>query len=717
MKSLVIAEKHNLAKTIVEALKLLNETFTTFKDNNSFYYESENYIVCAARGHLFTLCDVDDYLGLKLNWNLEQLPFFPKTFKWKPIEDADSYIQNIKKLLQRNDVNLVINAGDAAREGEFLIRLILQELGNKHPVKRLWMPTQVPADVKNQILSMKDDSEYDGLFNEGLARSIADWLDGINLTRYTTVRTGNFCRVGRVSTAIVKAIYDRDTEIKNFKPERYYKIVSNVDFLGSKLKLESNFEFELNEKQAAERLAAILNKTPCLVINIQSKERIVNPGKPFSQSKLQNFMNEKHHFSPDKTLEIAQKLYENNGKGGLITYPRTDSEYIEPGRIDSLERIIGRFHKEGYKVSLDPNDKIFDITKIEDHGAILPTIIFPKNDELTNDEQLEYDAIKNRFLAYFCSEKRIIEDTTVTLSFGEIDEIEITGHVVKNPGWAIYEEVTENDDNLPTFTVGQSIPVNFKVVECKTYPKKHYTVTTLNNYLENPLKKVKGNTEEAEEEAYKNLLDGCSIGTAASLAGILKKVISDELISLSGKNYKILPKGIYLIETLQKLNITIDENTTIAMNKYLKQIYLGRQKVSDYVEIVKENIRRIINNSKSIHLEQFNNTNYVGRCPRCGEPVAEHAKTFSCTNGNCKFVLLKEDKFWTSKKKTLTETMAAKFLAGKMVKVTKLYSESKKKYYDAYVEMTDDGFNTKFKVIFDKTDGKKANKKPVQYMS
>ena len=463
----------------------------------------------------------------------------------------------------------------------------------------------------------------------------------------------------------------------------------------------------------AERLAQILNKTPVVVKDIVKKERILGPKKPFSQSKLQNFMNERHNFSPDKTLEITQKLYENK----YITYPRTNSEYIEPGRIDSLERIIGRFHKEGADVSLNPKDKIFDITKIEDHGAILPTIIFPEANSLDKDEQLVYDAIKNRFLAYFCSKKRVIEDTTIVFEVGEIDEIELKGHVVKEEGWAIFESDDSSDSLIPNLEIGQTIPVKFNAIECKTSPKKHYTVSTLNNYLENPLKTIKGQSEEAEEEAYKNLLDGCSIGTAASLSGIIKKIIGDELISLTGKIYKILPKGAYLIESLAKLNIDIDVSSTIKMNKILKQINLGTENVDNYIQIVKDNIINVIRNSSNVELEKFSNNTFVGKCPRCGEPVAEKSKTFSCSNPQCKFVLYKEDKFWTSKKKNLTTNMVEKFLAGKKIKVSKLYSETKKSYYDAYIEMEDDGFNTKFKLIFDTNNGKKPKRKQVQYMS
>lgn len=703
MKSLIIAEKPNLAKTIVSALKLLKEDVKNVKEGNDFYYESENYLVCSARGHLYTLYDVDDYLKLKTNWSLEQLPFFPKAFQWKPISDATSYIKTIKKLLKRNDVNCVINAGDAAREGEYLIRLILNQLNNHHPVKRLWMPSQVPEEIKNNILTMKDDSEYDGLYNEGLARSLADWMDGINLTRYATLRAGGFLRVGRVASTIVKLIYLRDKEIKEFVPEHYYQVISNVDYLGTKIKLVSEEEFEIDEKPIADRYASILNKNICVVSDIEQKDRVIAPPKPFSQSKLQNYMNEVHNFSPNTTLEIAQKLYE----GGYITYPRTDSEYIEEARFEMLERVAGRLIQQGHNLELNKKDKIFNDSKISDHGAILPTINLPKIDELSDKEKLTYNAILNRFLAYFCKDDCISSDTKVVFSVGDIETFELKGHTIKQEGWRKYELKKTNDVLIPKLNIGDKVPINFKTIEAKTSPKKHYSVTTLNNYLENPLRTLKGESDEAQEEAIKNILDGCSIGTAASLSGIIEKICKDELIMLDSKTYKILPKGEFLIQTLDKLNINIDTNKTIEMNKQLKKINSGELDIRTYLNEVKSNISNIITESSKVQLSGFEKpTNVIGnkvigKCPRCQDDVIEKTKGFFCNNVNCKFALFIDNLWWKTRKKELTATMVKSFLQKKQTWVEGLYSEKTGKTYNAIVEMNDDGASTRFALKFD----------------
>ena len=692
MKTLIIAEKSNLAKSIVDALKLMGENPQLQNNNKMIYHESDNYVICAARGHLYTLFDVDDYLGVKSPWTMEQLPFFPTKFKFKAIPGTESHIKTISHLLKRNDINVIVNAGDSAREGEFLIRLILQELGNAKPVKRLWMPSQVPADIKDSLLNMKDDSYYDGLFNEGLARCIDDWLSGINYTRYASLRSGNFLRVGRVLSVVVRVIYERDLEIANFKSEKYYTVDSEVDYLGVKLKMSSEYEFDADEKEVANKMAKVLNSQKAVVKNIETKKRKVGKPKLFSLAKLQNYMSNQYSFAPDKTDDIAQKLYE----AAFISYPRTDTEYLEEGMKDKVKRIIGRLQQEGHKVDFDENDKIFDQSKIADHGAIVPTISFPDLDKLSEDERLEYNVIKNRFMAHFCSEDRIVEDTEITVAVGT-EEMTIKGHVVKSEGWFQFENGPSSDVMLPNLKIGDIIPTNFKVTMHETTPKKHYTVESLNNYLENPLKSVKSDNDD---EKYKQMLEGCSIGTAASTAGIIKKVCKDDLIQLKGKTYKILPKGKFLIETIDTLGINIDVNTTIEMNKRLKKVSSGEEKVDDYIKIVQANISKLLKASNDKEIKEFDNTVIVGKCPRCKENVIESSKTFHCVNSNCKFVLFKDDLFWTSKHKHLSATMAKTLLSKKELKLKKLYSQSKDKEYEAAVIMEDDGFNTKFKLKF-----------------
>lgn len=707
MKGLIIAEKSALAKNIAAAIKLSGEEVKTIKNQNGVIFESDSYIVVAAKGHLYRLYDVDEYTGIS-DWALVPLPYFPPAFKFKPIDDSIDYIKNIKSQLERTDVEYVVNAGDAGREGEFLIRLILINLNNTKPVKRLWMPSQVPEEILNSLNSMKDDRMFDGLYNEGLARCIADWCDGINYTRYVTLKTGGkMLRVGRVVSTIVNIIKKRDEEIDSFVSEKYYTVESDTVAFGTNLHLVYDADFEAYEKEYAKALARYLNSKSCKVNDIKQLDSIVGPPKLFSLSKLQNHMSNVYSWSSAKTLDVLEELYLNK----YVTYPRTNTEYLPSGEKEKVERIIGRFKQNGYDVIAKPNDKIFDDTKIEDHGAIIPELNFPKDDELNEDSKHLYDAIKNRFLAYFCAEKRIVAKTEVTLGFNdeELDDIKLKGRTTKQVGWCKYDSSKENKDiMLPNFEKGDIIKTNFKEVENKTTPKNHYTVESLNNFLENPLKTIKGNSEEAVNEQYKNLLEGCNIGTPASLSGIIKKAISDEFIELRGKSYYILPRGIYLCDTLNKLDIKMDINKTIHLNKNLKLVSEGNCSILDYIQSVKNDLINSLAASKNIVLDTFDDRVVVGKCPRCGDDVVAKPKSYSCQNTNCKFVLFKEDLFWTEKNKTLTTNLVTKLLDKGEVKVKKLYSKKTQKEYDATVKLVDDGIKTSYKLVF---EDKKALKK------
>lgn len=710
MKSLIIAEKSSLAKNIASAVKYSGEDMETKKVEGGVIYESKSYVIASARGHLYTLLDIDDYLGEKKNWNEVPLPYFPDSFRWKKISDATNYIKIIKNQLDRNDISCVINGGDAGREGEYLIRLILLNLGNKKPVKRLWMPSQTPESIAEALKTMKYDSEYDGLYNEALARAISDWCYGINYTRFVTLKTdGKMLRVGRVISTIVNIIYGREKEIENFKPEIYYTVESESMVAGQVIKLDYGYDFEKEELEEAQVIANELNKTDGIVSDVQSVDKKIRCPKLFSLSKLQNFMSNQYSWAGEKTLKILENLYLNK----YVTYPRTNTEFLPTSEKEKVERILGRFIQIGENVIAKPNDIIFDDSKIEDHGAIIPELNFPKKEDLSQDELLLYEAIKNRFLAYFCKESKIISETTITISFGDIADIDVIGHVLKEQGWGKYDSSLDiKDTMLPNLSVGDHIKPNFKCITKKTNPKKHYTVETLNNFLENPLKKIKGNNEEAEKEAYKNLLDGCNIGTPASLSGIIENAIKDQLIELKGKNYRILPKGRYLCDTLNKLKIEIGVNTTVELNKKLKLISENKMGVGEYVNLVQKDIYDTLNNSRGIDVDKFTNmTNdkILGKCPRCNDDVFEFQKVYKCKNENCKFVLFKNDKWWATKQKDLTPSLVKQFLKLKPVKVDGLYSEKKQAKYSCNVILEDDGYKTSFKFCFDENKSNQKN--------
>ena len=334
----IIAEKPSLARNIVAGIGEM-------KKKNG-YFENSEYIVTWAFGHLFSLCDIEDYSPLpseSRKWTLDNLPCFPDKFRFRLKKDdkgkeddgVKKQFETIKALLNRKDVDKIVNAGDSDREGEIIVRLCVNNaLSENKPFYRLWLPDQTPQTVSKALSEMKEEKEYENLANEGFSRTYIDWLYGVNLTRYASIKTGTLLRVGRVIIPIVKAIYDRDLEIENFKPEIYYALVSKAKTNGEVIELTSKYKFSAAEKAKAERCCERMNVLEAVVTDKKSKKEILFPGKLYSLTKLQNFLGKKYKMPMEKSLSIVQKLYEN----GYVSYPRTNSEYLATNEKDYFGR-------------------------------------------------------------------------------------------------------------------------------------------------------------------------------------------------------------------------------------------------------------------------------------------------------------------------------------------------------------------------------------------
>ena len=325
---LIIAEKPSLGRNIAAAIGKLQA--------KNGYMEGEGYLVTWAFGHLFSLPDVDKYAPNpdgSTRWCREVLPCFPKKFLFelrrgdngKPDSGIEKQFRLIETLANRPDVEAIVNAGDADREGEIIVRLCIgKALKTQKPVLRLWLPDQTHETVRAALADMKPDSEYDNLAGEGFARTYIDWLYGVNFTRYATLRNGALLRVGRVIVPIVRAIYDRDMAILRFKPEKYFVAQSRAETKGEVVELTSKKKFSANERAKAEELSALYNQTGATVTSVKKKKTTLAPGKLYSLSKLQSVLGKKYKMSMTASLEIIQKLYE----AGYLTYPRTNSEYL-----------------------------------------------------------------------------------------------------------------------------------------------------------------------------------------------------------------------------------------------------------------------------------------------------------------------------------------------------------------------------------------------------
>ena len=623
----IIAEKPSLARNIVAGIGEM-------KKKNG-YFENSEYIVTWAFGHLFSLCDIEDYSPLpseSKKWTLDNLPCFPDKFRFRLKKDdkgkeddgVKKQFEIIKALLNRKDVDKIVNAGDSDREGEIIVRLCVNNaLSENKPFYRLWLPDQTPQTVSKALSEMKEEKEYENLANEGFSRTYIDWLYGVNLTRYASIKTGTLLRVGRVIIPIVKAIYDRDLEIENFKPEIYYALVSKAKTNGEVIELTSKYKFSAAEKAKAERCCERMNVLEAVVTDKKSKKEILFPGKLYSLTKLQNFLGKKYKMPMEKSLSIVQKLYEN----GYVSYPRTNSEYLATNEKDKVKQIISGVKKLGYPVVFKDKKTIFDDSKIESHSALTPTYKIPDKGSLNDDEFTVYSAILRRFVAIFCEEECYIEKSELTISLGGKEDYSIKGSMILTEGWTKYDGGEKKDKMLPKLEKGDKVNVDFHPEEKQTQPPKHYTIETLNNYLKNPFKDDK-TSDENDDEDYKAIFKGLELGTEATRTGIIDNAKKSGYISLKKDVYFIENGGRYLIEQLSDMNISMDKYKTSRLGQALKKVYHGEMTIDESVKMAENEIRQVFETDKNAGSGFYGDV--IGKCPKCGKNVARGRYSYAC---------------------------------------------------------------------------------------
>ena len=651
---LIIAEKPSLAKNIVAGIS------GEMKKQNG-YFIGDEYIVSWAFGHLFSLADIESYSDKpqeSRGWTLDNLPCFPESFKFelKKSDGKNTVDPGVKKqfsiirdLCNRPDVDAIVNAGDADREGEIIVRLCVENaLKSAKPQLRLWLPDQTPETVGRALLEMKSESEYDSLANEGFARTYIDWLYGVNLTRYATIRSGKLLRVGRVIVPIVRAIYERDMEIRNFKPEKYYVVHSAEKTNGELIELTGKKRFSKDEEADCKDLAALYNSTGATVSYVESKKDAILPGKLYSLSTLQNVLGKKYKMSMAESLKIIQKLYEE----GYLTYPRTNSEYLATAEKDKIRAILSNVSKLGYPVRFKDSKYIFDDSKIESHSALTPTYKIPDANKLTEKEKQVYSTVMRRFVAVFCSEECLAEKSEIRIKVGELEEFTIKGTVILSPGWTKYDDYSGKDRVLPKLSVGDAVNVNFAPQEKTTTPPKHYTIETLNKYLKNPFKDDKAKAKELEEsgevddaEEYRAVFEGLELGTEATRTGIIDNAKKSGYIDLKKDVYTILPDGEYLIRSLEELRIEMDKYKTSELGRALKKVYRGEMSVDESVALCQKEIAEIFRCGgadplpKSTSIDTGEYGEILGTCPVCGKNVVRGNMSYGCMgfNSGCEF--------------------------------------------------------------------------------
>ncbi len=701
---LIIAEKPSLGRNIAAGIGPMQK--------RQGYLEGNGYLITWAFGHLFSLCDIESYQrastppGAPARWTMENLPCFPEQFRFElrrrdDKKGIDAGIEQqfkiIESLCNRPDVDTIVNAGDADREGEIIVRLCIQNaLKTEKSLKRLWLPDQTPQTVAKALSEMKDETAYDTLADEGFARTYIDWLYGVNLTRYATLRTGTLLRVGRVIVPIVKAIYDRDMAIRKFVPGKYYAMVSAEKTNGEVVELTSKHKFEENERTAALERCALYNRTGAIVTSVKNKKDKLSPGKLYSLSKLQNVLGKKYKMSMKESLEIIQGLYEK----GYLTYPRTNSEYLATAEKDKIRQVLAGCAKLGYPVKFKDSKYIFDNSKIESHSALTPTYKIPGKEQLSPKEMQVYSTVFRRFVALFCAEDCIVSKTEITIDVGDLETFVLKGMTMIERGWTKYDDYNQKDKILPALAKGDKVNIDFKPVEKETSPPKHYTIETLNNYLKNPFKEDKKAAKEADEEGegddtedYKAIFEGLELGTEATRTSIIDNARKSGYIDLKKDVYTILPGGEFLIESLLQMQINMDKYKTSQLGQALKKVFRGKMTVGESVKLAESEIREIFDKKNDASFAKANETGFFGdvvaECPLCHRDIKRFRNFYGCTGyqSGCKFGI----GISICSKTISLEVLRSIIQDGRSPLLSGFVSPKSGKSFDAYLKLTSEG--------------------------
>ncbi|MBP5173426.1 MAG: hypothetical protein ILP01_00610 [Clostridia bacterium] len=709
-KTLIIAEKPSLAKNIVAAIDPRPKWVAD--KGKSGWFENDAYIVSSAFGHLLELKDAEDYDPALKSWTSSSLPIIPEKFEYRIQKDAGVRTQYsmLKKLMKRDDVSSVVNAGDSDREGEIIIRNIIREAGCQKPVYRLWMPDQTVRTISAELAAMKSDSEYDSLAEEGYARTFIDWLYGINLTRMATVKSGKLLRVGRVTSPIVTAICERERAIAAFKPEKYF--VAQHDRAGLKLVSKKKF----GTKEECEALCGRYNTLPLSVTGRKTERKTLPRPRLFSLSDLQGEAGKTFKYQPKKVLDILQKLYES----GYVSYPRTNSQYMAVAEKQKARDIIDAIHR-AYPGHFDrtvfrDSKQIFDDSKIEAHSGITPTYSIPDVNSLPEDEKRIYSTVFKRFCAVFCSEEYTVDRTTLTVENGD-ESFTLTGDVTVTKGYTLYEPPKKKNTELPPLKEGDPIDPAFKPVEKETEPPPHYTAETLNHYLKNPFSATEKKELKDDEEAME-VISEVELGTEATRAGLIDAAIKSRYITLSKNRYGITPDGEFYVDSLAALGINMAKDRTLNLSKSLKQVFRGEKATADVVNEATEDLRSICAQAnlkedspreflpKKKHpketLPKDGSFPVLCKCGRCGGEIYSGKRSWFCSNPDCPVSLDRNERYFEKIGRPLTDETVKIFVQGNGIRFNDLVSARTGKKYSATVYVGFASGYPQFRMKFDK---------------
>ena len=675
---LVIAEKPSVAMSIAAVIGA--------DERKDGYMEGGGFIVSWCVGHLAELADATHYGDYK-KWRYEDLPILPRTWETVISPDKEEQFETLKNLMHRKDVTGLVCATDAGREGELIFRFVYEKAGCEKPFTRLWISSMEESAIKQGFEDLRDGHDYDPLYHSALCRAKADWLIGINATRLFSVLYNHTLNVGRVQTPTLSLLVERDNAIQNFEKKKYY-----VVRIG-----DGTFEAAsppYAEKAEAEKLRADCDGKSAVCTSLIREEKTENPPRLYDLTTLQREANRLYGYTAKQTLDYTQSLYEKK----LCTYPRTDSQYLTDDMLPTAENIVSGLSRtldfaKGADLSPDYS-RILNSKKVSDHHAIIPTAEAVKTDKSSLPES-ERNILLLLSMKLLSATAQPYRYEAVTASFSCGVTFTAKGKTVTNEGFKELERrfratlkakpedgKTPKENALPELSEGQEITAKAAMTEHDTTPPKAYTEDTLLSAMERA-----GSGDISEDAERKGL------GTPATRAAVLEKLVQAGFVERKNKQLIPTKDGKNLVAVLP--DILTSPKLTAEWENALTEIAKGNADPDSFMQDIEAMAAGLVKDHAAVseeHKKLFApERKEIGKCPRCGSPVYEGKKNFYCSSRECQFSMWKNDRFFESKKKELTATVAAALLSKGRAGMKGLYSEKTSKTYDADVLLADTG--------------------------
>lgn len=669
-KTLIITEKPSVAMDIA---KVLPENF----NRQDGYLEGDTKIISWAVGHLIELAMPQDYNAKYEKWDIEDLPIIPEQFILKPKSATVKQLNILKNLLQRTDITNIINACDAGREGELIFRYIMQYTNCTKPHQRLWLSETTDKAVRNAFNNLKGSSEVENLSKAAIARSQADWLVGLNATRAYTTKNFTKLSVGRVQTPTLAILVNRELEIENFKPTTYFEI--EADF-GYKAKWFKNNLDRFSIKAEAEAVfKKFLKNDKGIITKVEEKELRENPPMLYNLNDLQKDANKILGLTANQTLEVAQNMYENK----LITYPRTDCRHLSTALADTMgDRLnalknteLAEFIEQATE-DIRGKKRYVDDSKITDHTAIIITDNKVDLNSLSENEKQVYLLVARRTLAIFFPNSVTKKVEIITSCQNET--FLTKGSVILMQGWRRLIKDEEKDDNiLPNVQEGQEVILDdISLLEKETSPPKRFTEGDLLSAMENVSKRI-------QDEELKEVMTGKGLGTPATRAGMIERLINVGYVERKKKLLVPTEKGKYLISIVSEE--MANPETTAEWEYTLLEIEKGNYSDKEFLNNIKQFTLDIVNEVKNMEIKKDFKKDIIsiGNCPLCNRPVIENKKGYGCSGykEGCKFVVWKE-----VAGKKVSEAQAVKLIKDGKTGLIKGFKSKKGNDFDAHLK-------------------------------